>query len=206
MGKGKRLKEQRRQPTPRAPLEVLKRAFDLVAQRFGTQSRCVEAAAMLQGIAKHLGYELQVRPVSLGINDRASGRSVGMGQKILGSLTEEQREAMNTDNVPDGMSLGHVVLTLSDPPYLMDPNLKQVNPMGINVPNIFAPIESAEVDPEEGSWILTGQDFEITYILDTRARPLLEGFDEFKAVEEGEYRKVATMLRQGGTIELMPQE
>lgn len=206
MGKGKRLKKQRQDQTPRAPWVFVERAFELVQEHFGTESACVEAAAMLQGIVKHLGYDLEVRPVSLGVNDFTSGRSVVMGPKMLADLPEEQRAAANTENAPDGISLGHVVLTLSSPAYLMDPNLSQVNPMGINVPNIFSPLKSTDaVTPEDGQWRITTKDFDVVYVPDEGARPLLEDFGKFQAQEEADYRLIAAQLRRGGTVELNPR-
>lgn len=160
---------------------------------------------MLQGVVKHLGYDLEVRPVSLGVSDLVSNTSVVMGPKMLAGLTGEERKAMNIGNAADEVSLGHVVLTLNDPPYLMDPNLTQVTPMGINVPGIFVPLEIADVVvPEDGQWRITTKDFDILYIPDEGARPLLKDFDNYKAFEEGDYRRIAVILRQGGTVELMP--
>jgi hypothetical protein len=202
VGKGSRNKLKRKEPAPKAPLETLHKAFELVERRFGTNTKCVEAAAMLRGIAKHLGYDLQLRPVSVGVNDMASGKSVCMGPKILAGLTPEQREALQTDHLPDGDSMGHVVLTLDTPALLMDPNLRQVNRPGINVPNVFVSIEDATSDPEDGQWVVNGKGFEVTYLLDAGADPLLEDIDQYSAIEEADYQIAAKALRRGLTVEL----
>ena len=219
MGKGKRHKLKRSEnlqrahlgtqeapgKTRKAPLETLHQAFERVGQRFGTTTKCVEAAAMLFGIAKHLGYDLQLRPVSVGVTDRVSGKSVCMGPKILASLTQKQREALQGEQLSDGSNLGHVVLTLDTPALetpalLMDPNLRQVNRLGIDVPNVFAPIETAS--PEQGRWILNFERYEVTYMLDPGAMPLLKNFEEYSASEEEDYRNIANELWRGSSIEL----
>lgn len=202
MGKGNRNKLKRGEPIPKAPLETLHRAFELVGQRFGTRTKCVEAAAMLYGIAKHLGYDLRLRPVSVGINDNISGKSVCMGPRILAGLTPEQREEAHADCLTGSNSLGHVVLTLDAPAFLMDPNLRQVNTLGINVPNLFVPIENANLDLKDGQWIVNGEGFEVTYLLDAGATPLLANFDQYSAIEEADYQMMAMALRRGQTVEL----
>ncbi|WP_139146671.1 hypothetical protein [Arthrobacter sp. SW1] len=159
---------------------------------------------MLQGIAKHLGYDLKLRPVSVGVNDTVSGGSICMGRKIWASLTPEQHETLQGNALSDDDNLGHVVLTLDEPALLMDPNLRQVNPRGINVPNLFVPIEDADPDPEDGQWVVNGKGFEVHYILDAGANPLLENIDEYRAIEEGDYQRIAKALRHGLAVELAP--
>lgn len=203
MGKGQRDKLKRKEPLPRASLDVLQQAFSLVGERFGSDAKCVEAAAMLRGISKHLGYDLQVRPVSVGINDEVSGKSVCMGPKILASLTPEQRDAVHTDFLEDETSLGHVVLTNDSPALLMDPNLRQVNRMGVDVANLFVTIEDA--NPESGQWEVSGKGVAITYLLDPDASSLLENFEEYSAIEEADYRLIASALRRGQSVELSPE-
>lgn len=154
-------------PLPKAALGVLREAFNLVGERFGAQAKCVEAAAILYGVAKHLGYDLEVRPVSVGVNDLISARSAIIGKKIQESLTEAQLQNMMCGYIPDDENHGHVVLTLDDPASLMDPNLRQLNPAGINVPNVFCAIDTA--DPENGQWDFSTNKFDVTYLLDDGA-------------------------------------
>jgi hypothetical protein len=199
MGKGKRNKMKRDTPPPKASLEVLHAAFEFVGDHFGTETKCVEAAAMLHGIAKHLGYDLQVRPVSVGVNDLVSGNSATMGMKVQEGLAEEDlTNAVRRD--PEDENYGHVVLTLEDPAYLIDPNLKQLNPGGVNVPNVFAKVETAHPDPENALWRIQNDAFDILYLLDDGARPLLEDFEKWVAMGDAECRQVANALRRGRKV------
>lgn len=201
MGKGRRNKLNRATPVPQAPLEVLHQAFNFVGDHFGTQTKCVEAAAMSYGVAKHLGYDLEVRPVSVGVDDYVSGRFACLGKKFQGSLSADQLKNTQKGDIPDEENYGHVVLTLDDPAYLMDPNLRQLNPGGVHVPNVFSKVDTAQPESDAPGWEVSTNKFRVRYLLDEGARPLLENFHEFVAIEDADYRFIAKALRNGKTVE-----
>lgn len=206
MGKGKRNKLKQNAPVPRVSIEVLHEAFKTVGDYFGTDTKCAEAAAMLCGVGKYLGYQLVPRPVSIGVNDHISDRSVVMGEKMRRFLTDEQVESAARAARLGDEAGGHIIVTLDEPALLMDPNLRQVNPLGINVPNIFREIETThrgdtpDDDPEDGRWEVSTSDFSVTYELDSSAMHLLDNFDEYMSIEDPAFKYIAKELRAGRKV------
>lgn len=192
MGSGQESEASAAGEVEQAPIELLFKAFANVADLYGTETKCVEACIMLYGIAKHLGYELKPRGVSVGINDFASGVSVILGAKILESLSPEAKAAA-IDALEGGENLGHLILTMDDPHYLFDPNISQVNKLGANIPGIC---QAVEVTDGMYGLELESKSFSVNYVLDEDSR-LLENFYELAARDGAHHREAAGWLRSG---------
>lgn len=195
MGKGNRNKASREGGFEKTPIELLFKAFAAVSDLYGTETKCVEAAVLLHGIAKHLGYELKPRGVSVGVNDFASDRSVVLGTKIMEGMNPEV-QAKAVDVLDGGENLGHLILTMDDPCYLFDPNISQVNKLGLNVPGICQPIKVTE---GIYGWELESKSFSINYALDDDSK-LLTNFYALAARDDAEHREYAEILRSGKNL------
>ncbi|WP_207346383.1 hypothetical protein [Arthrobacter sp. E3] len=192
MGKGNRNKKGRRGGAEKAPIEMLFKAFLAVEDLYGTETKCVEACVMLYGIAKHLGYDLKPRAVSVGVHDFTSGVSVVLGKKILEGMSPEAQAA--AVGVLDGdENLGHVILTMDDPAYLLDPNISQVKKLGANVSGICRPIRVTE---GIYGWELKEECFSIDYELNGSSK-LLTNFYELAELDDAHHRETAGWLRSG---------
>lgn len=207
MGKGKRIKELRAsRAKEKAPINVLHDAFLVVEDHYGTETRCVEAAAMLCGVGKHLGYELRPRPVSVAIKDHTTGNSMMLGEAFLPNLTAEEVEAAYAGNKLGSENLGHMIVTLDQPPLLMDPNLRQVASRGLMVPNTFTRVEATHVDGDYDNlgWEIGHEDYEVKYVVDSNASALLEDFEEFMALHDADYKEIARRLKSGQKVTFAP--
>ncbi|MCM0616462.1 hypothetical protein MOD31_10535 [Paenarthrobacter sp. TYUT067] len=188
----------------RASLEILQQAVEAVGDKFGTENRCADAAALLITVGKHLGYSLEPRPVSLVAEQPSQTHPptknvVFIGPAAVAKMSEEDKERANKDQLDGGESLGHVVLTCDDPPLLLDANLRQLEAMGFYAPSLQANIHTNH--PESGWWYLpiSELDLELFYILDDGANGLMENFDAAVTAASAEARDLATALRAGYT-------
>ncbi|SDW74458.1 hypothetical protein SAMN04487912_104293 [Arthrobacter sp. cf158] len=214
MGRNARLRKDRAkkrsaaasQLPPQAPLEALQQAIEAVGDKFGTDNRCADAAALLITVGKYLGYKLEPRPVSLiaaqpSSTDPSLKYEAYIGPAAARTMSEEERERANKDHLGDGENLGHLVLTCDDPPLLLDPNLRQLRAMGFDAPSLRAHIHTSR--PESGTWYLPiGElNLELFYILDDEASVLLENFDAAVAAASVEARSLAQAVQAGYTAE-----
>jgi hypothetical protein len=204
MGKGARLRRaraaERTDDTAGAPsraeVALLLEAVVAVGDAFGTRPKCAEAAAVLQGTARLLGYTLVPRPVSVLIHHEPSDTWAFMGPKASALIPLEGRPGVE-DHRPGGQDNGHLVLTCDDPRFLLDPNLRQLRSYGIEAPSLAVRI--ASVEPTDGSWSVDHDGLRLQYILDEDNRVLLERYDELLQRYSSEAEYLARMLRAGAS-------
>ncbi|MHA7222980.1 hypothetical protein ACX80S_11745 [Arthrobacter sp. RHLT1-20] len=212
MGRNAKLRKERaeqrtvaaiRPPSP-VSLEILQQAVEAVGDKFGTQNRCADAAAVLITVGKHLGYKLEPRPVSLIAEqpsqaDPSIKNIVFIGPAAEDKMSEDDRKRANKDQLEGGDSLGHLVLTCDDPPLLLDANLRQLEAMGFYAPSLRAHIHTSH--PESGHWYLpiSELNLDLFYMLDEGAIVLMENFDAAVAAYSAEARDLSVALRAGHT-------
>lgn len=209
MGKARRLKRERelgislpRPVLPRAPLSILHEAVVAVGDVFGSNAKCVEAAALLQETGRFLGYQLRVRPVSVIAHHTPTDSWAFMGPRATRQLPSEVRESLE-DHLPGGKDNGHVILTSEEPSLLLDPNLRQLGAHGHDAPSLILRINST--NPDSGEWHATPGSWQINYILDEDNRVLVDQFDQVVRNLSSEAEYLAQMLRAGATAETMLQ-
>lgn len=184
----------------RAPLGVLLEAVVAVGDVFGTNARCVEAAALLQETARLLGYQLRVRPVSLFARHVRTETWAVMGPRATGQLSHEARA--NAENYrPGGKDTGHLVLTSEEPCLLFDPNLRQLGASGYDAPSLILRINST--NPDTGRWLADAGSWQLEYILDEDNRVLIDWLDEIVRRLSSDAEYLAGMLRSGATAQMM---
>lgn len=138
----------RRERRPQAPLPVLLNCVQVVADHFGTEPRCHEAAVILQSVGKLLGYDLLPRAVALFANDTQAGRFVTFGTIARDRMP---RDWAIVDRSPDPTArTGHVVLVCAAPMLLIDATLRQLANSGIAAQPLVKRINS--LAPESGVW------------------------------------------------------
>ncbi|WP_311214563.1 MULTISPECIES: hypothetical protein [unclassified Arthrobacter] len=211
MGKNAKLRKERSKERAaaatspsRVPLEILQQAVEAVRDKFGTDNRCADAAAMLITVGKHLGYTLEPRPVSLVAEQPSPADPSIMNMAFIGpaaeaTLGEADRKKANKDQLEGGNSLGHLVLTCDDPPLLLDANLRQLEALGFYAPSLRAHIHTSH--PKSGSWYLPiGElDLDLSYILDEVASGLMENYDAAITDYSAEAHDLSTALLAGYT-------
>lgn len=129
-----------------------------------------------------------------------------LGEAFLPNLTAEEVEAAYAGNKLDSENLGHMIVTLDQPPLLMDPNLRQVASRGLMVPNTFTLVEATHVDGDYDNlgWEIGHEDYEVKYVVDSNASALLEDFEEFMALHDADYKEIARRLKSGQRVTFAP--
>lgn len=183
MGRASRMKAERRRnqvsgttrpskvvSTGRVGFDVLSEAVIAVGNVYGTEANCAPAAALLKETARHLGYELVPRAVSVLARHKPTGTHIAMGPRA----TERFRaDAVVENHLPGGRDNGHVILTTDDPsPLLFDPNLRQLGALGFEMPSVVMKIKS--IAPASGNWGLELGDIGLVYIIDNETTVLLD--------------------------------
>lgn len=207
MSKARRLKKERASQVPkpvkvktRAPLELLQEAIVTVGDAYGERPDCANAAALLKEAARHLGYELKERAVSMIIRDTSSGDIVVMGPRARVSLSSEAQEHLEARYAGDENN-GHVILTCEDPKMLIDANLRQLGSHGIAAPSLAISIRSTE--PESGEWEAEIGNLQLLYMLDEENRRLVGNFGALERSKAKDGKYLADMLKAGYTADDM---
>lgn len=211
MGKGKRLKAERRAaaggkplapPTvsTKDPIDHLFEAVIAIGDAFDTDADCASAAALLREAGRLMGYTLTPRAVSAIVRDYTTDGTAVMGEKALRKFPAEAWDKL--DRTGD-FENGHLVLTSEDPRALFDPNLRQVGAYGMNVPSVVMNVRSTH--PDSGEWVFCdksfGRDLEVLYILDEQNHILVDAMEEVAPRLADDARTLVDNLRDGVTVE-----
>lgn len=189
---------------PRVDLAVLDRGIYAVSSIFGTEARCVNAAALMQELGRHLGYKFEPRQVSLVASSLRTGNSALLGVKAVTTASLEDLSTAQ-DRRPEGENTGHVILTSDDPGLVVDANLGQLAPFGIDIPMLR---RRADPHPQGGEWQWTNEELGIKlhYMLDEDHYGLLEHFDSEVLTWTPAAVQIAGKLREGiGAKELVAE-
>jgi hypothetical protein len=187
----------RRAYTPQQ-LEMLGEATEVVGDFFGSQADCADAAAWLAATAKRFGVGLKPRPVSVIAKYWPTGATTVMGPAAIGLVPESERHRLKFAT-PGNENNGHLILTSSNPPLLLDPNLRQLATVGIPAPSVIMRIGSE--DPANGGWHFEADGVDVDYLLDEENTILLERFDEAVIGYGPQADQLAAMLARGMTAD-----
>lgn len=189
---------------PRVTFDVLDRGIYAVSSIFGSEARCVNASALMRELGRQLGYKFEPRPVSLVASSLKTGNSALLGVKAVATASLEDLSTAQ-DRRPEGENTGHVILTSGDPGLVVDANLGQLAPFGIDIPMLR---KRADPHPQSGDWQWTNEDLGIKlhYILDEDHYGLLEDFETEVAAWTPAAVHIAGRLRAGiGVKELVSE-
>jgi hypothetical protein len=168
MGKASKLKAQRAaarlEPTAgRIPDPQIRSAFQLVGHLFGDDPDCAGSAAVLKVMADELGYGLRPIAVSVIAYSSSDDRFLVMGPRATATFSKDEQASL-VEGRTGGRDTGHMVLISDDPPFLFDPNIRQLTSYGMPVPSIATPLEgSLESDSE---WTVTVDGVDLHYFVD----------------------------------------
>ncbi|TFD52354.1 hypothetical protein E3T46_05660 [Cryobacterium sp. Hh11] len=178
--------------------EQLQGIADAVAVAIGGQSQCITGVALLCEVAKHFGYDLRPRAVSMAGASKVTGASVVTGSIAQKFLREHGGAAEVFDCVgapPDGSEFeraGHLVAMLEWPTMLIDPTFQQF--MAAGLPNATPVVEIA---PGEGEILLEDDRFQAVYLFDDENRGWQADFEKVRAVSREVGLDIANHLKAG---------
>ena len=193
MGKASRTKAARRLQSP-ATVEHLHQAVIAVAERFGTQPRCIEGVALLQQTAAHLGLAFTPRPVGVIVRNDSADTFVFLGSAGEEHLPQDRRDAIIDQRPPGQGRAGHLVLTSSTPLLLLDPTLAQTANAGVEMPAIMMRIPSEH--PAGGLWQASVGNARVAYLPVDDDTRLLSGYDTVLAEYAHEAQQLAREIRR----------
>ena len=143
----------------------------LVGDLFGSESQCLQAAALMIVTARELGYEVEPRLVSAAGVARHDGQVTGFvsGSVAAAAAAEIGLPAPEVEENAHFAQdwAGHVVVILRDPPLLLDPNFRQFSRAGF--PEVSIAMKVNDVVPTAGFWQATlDRDCVVRYFPDDR--------------------------------------
>lgn len=196
MGKGQRLKAERKAATGQVREQNRRRLQDITAtlvHLFGETPDCAGAAALMVAVGDELRIPLRARPVSVVVQNTDNGDMFFMGPKARLSLTAEQL-ARTEDLSSGGKDTGHMVVTSDEARLLLDPNLIQARAYGMDAPAVVMRVNST--DPASGEWFFRHAPFVVQYMLDEENRLLMPRFDSQRGEARAMARHIAERLRE----------
>lgn len=187
---------------------LLEEATIIVGDIFGTQPECIEAAALMVGIARALGSTVTPRAVSTVAFSPISGSVVATGSRAAAWVEEQYR--LRGENASwrhsagspeldahEFLRAGHMVVTLDEPAMVFDPTFRQFSRNGLPMTSIAANIPSTH--PDDCKWQLKVATLGlfVTYFIEDENRGWQDTFDTRVEGWDFTARQIATGLRAG---------
>ncbi|WP_420367155.1 hypothetical protein [Curtobacterium sp. L1-20] len=167
-------------------LETLGRFTDVVGELFGRRNECVEACALLAAAAERLSLTVRPRAVSILAmtadgHSALTGKEAALQARAAGAPVPDDAPVLQTDETQFDHA-GHMILTCSNPPLLLDPTFRQFAPGGL--PDIVL-VGTIQTDEPARGWITIPfpqgmPPGEATYFFDPDNSDWQDGFEHAK--------------------------